>query len=96
MTEFHLPGYNFCGPGTKLEERIARGDKPINSLDACCMVHDMVYASTSSRTARSAADIKLRNCALGIIASPRSSLSLRSEAAIVGVAMLTQPGRWYS
>ena len=26
-TEYHLPGYNFCGPGTKISTRLIRGDK---------------------------------------------------------------------
>ena len=25
--ELHIPGYNFCGPGTKIGTRIFRGDK---------------------------------------------------------------------
>lgn len=24
--ELHLPGYQYCGPGTKLEKRLTRGD----------------------------------------------------------------------
>ena len=95
MVEYHLPGYNFCGPGTNLEERLARGDKPINELDACCMVHDIVYSETNDSSKRVAADRKLRNCALKIMANPLSSASLRAEASIVSLAMLTQPGRWY-
>lgn len=27
--ELHVPGTNFTGPGTKLKERLARGDKPV-------------------------------------------------------------------
>ena len=93
--EYHLPGYNFCGPGTKLQERLDRGDKPINKLDGCCMVHDMVYTETTDTSKRVEADRKLRNCALAIIADPRTSASLRAEASIVSLAMLTQPGRWF-
>jgi hypothetical protein len=36
--------YNFAGPGTHLKERLARGDRPINALDAAAMRHDMDYA----------------------------------------------------
>ena len=36
LFELHLLGYQFCGPGTKLEKRLARGDKGINLLDAAC------------------------------------------------------------
>lgn len=41
--ELHLPGYNYCGPGTKLRERLLRGDKGINKLDEACKYHDIAY-----------------------------------------------------
>jgi hypothetical protein len=34
--EFHIPGYQFCGPNTKLEEPLRRGDVGINGLDLAC------------------------------------------------------------
>jgi len=34
--EAHMPGYNFCGPGTKLQKRLERGDQGINPLDEAC------------------------------------------------------------
>jgi len=34
--EAHIPGYNFCGPGTKLKQRLERGDRGINQLDEAC------------------------------------------------------------
>lgn len=55
-TELHIPGYNFCGPNTKLEKRLARGDKGINPLDEACLEHDKVYATTSNKEAISKAD----------------------------------------
>lgn len=45
MPEMHLPGYNYCGPFTKLDERLARGDAPINKLDAGCQKHDIFTAT---------------------------------------------------
>jgi len=36
MPELHLPGYNYCGPFTKLDKRLARGAEPVNKLDAGC------------------------------------------------------------
>jgi hypothetical protein len=42
--ELHLPGYQFCGPGTKLRKRIIRGDVGINPLDAACKEHDIAYS----------------------------------------------------
>lgn len=41
--EWHIPGYKFCGPGTKIASRIMRGDKPINELDEACEKHDLDY-----------------------------------------------------
>jgi len=41
MPELHIPGYSYCGPFTKLNERLARGDEPINKLDAGCKEHDI-------------------------------------------------------
>ena len=38
--ELHLPGYNFCDPGTKLRKRLNRGDVGINPLDEACREHD--------------------------------------------------------
>jgi hypothetical protein len=34
MMEFLIPGYQFSGPFTKLDERLAHGDQGINPLDA--------------------------------------------------------------
>ena len=36
--------YSFAGPGTKLKERLARGDRGINSLDELARSHDIAYA----------------------------------------------------
>ena len=46
--EMHVPGYKFCGPGTKLAERIQRGDIGINPLDEACRQHDLTYNNPSS------------------------------------------------
>ena len=31
--EFHVPGYQYLGPGTKLKKRLTRDDPGINRLD---------------------------------------------------------------
>ena len=47
--EKHLPGgYNWCGPGTKVNERLnlmkKKGiSKPINEIDDACFAHDLSY-----------------------------------------------------
>ena len=54
--ELHIPGYNWCGPGTRVSERLARGDSGINPLDSACKEHDIAYSKNKE-------DIKLRNLA---------------------------------
>ena len=34
--EFHIPGYQYCGPGTKLAKHLARGNPGINPLNSAC------------------------------------------------------------
>lgn len=61
--ELHLPGYNFCGPGTKLEKRLKRGDVGINPLDEACKIHDIAYSQSSSLANRHIADQQLAEAA---------------------------------
>ncbi len=39
---------NFCGPGTQLEKRLKRGDKPVSNSDAICLRHDLAYSKATS------------------------------------------------
>lgn len=52
--ELHLPGYNYCGPGTNLQKRLLRGDKGINKLDEACKNHDIAYNNTDTELRRKA------------------------------------------
>ncbi|KYN13309.1 hypothetical protein ALC57_14510 [Trachymyrmex cornetzi] len=55
--ELHIPGYQFCGPGTRLEQRLARDDRGINPLDAACREHEYIeYSHSNDLTERHAAD----------------------------------------
>ncbi|KAF0750922.1 Uncharacterized protein FWK35_00011191 [Aphis craccivora] len=49
-------GYQYCGPGTNLKKRLARGDKGINLLDSACRDHDIAYERSNSITNRNEAD----------------------------------------
>ena len=40
--------YNYCGPNTRLDGRLARGDKGINRLDQVCKQHDIDYNNARS------------------------------------------------
>lgn len=57
--EAHLPGYQYCGPGTKLEKRLKRGDPGINDLDRSCRKHDIAYSKSSNLQDRHRADYEL-------------------------------------
>ena len=59
--EAHIPGYQYCGPGTKLKQRLAREDIGINPLDAACKEHDIAYSVNRD-------NIELRNSADRILA----------------------------
>ncbi|KAJ8974553.1 hypothetical protein NQ317_000529 [Molorchus minor] len=54
--ELHIPGYNFCGPGTKLYKRLARGDTGVNPLDEACKEHDIAYSRSKDISNRHEAD----------------------------------------
>lgn len=43
MPELHIPGYNHCGPYTKLQERFERGDEGMEMLNEACKGHDITY-----------------------------------------------------
>lgn len=60
--ELHIPGYQFCGPGTKLQKRLLRGDRGINKLDEACMYHDIAYNNKDLKV-RHKADLELLNMA---------------------------------
>src|SRR5436190_12550230 len=55
--EIHIPGYQFCGPGTHLEKRLARGDRGINPLDVACREYDIAYSRSNDLRERHVADI---------------------------------------
>lgn len=57
--ELHIPGYQYCGPGTKLAQRLKRGDTGINKLDAACKNHDIAYSKYKSGIERRDADRRL-------------------------------------
>jgi len=85
--ELHIPGYQFCGPGTRLRERLARGDRGINPLDAACREHDIAYSRSKELEDRHAADRVLADRARNRIVARDSTLGERAAATAVWVAM---------
>lgn len=76
--ELHVPGYNFCGPGTRLEQRLGRGDKGINPLDEQCKQHDIWYRDHKKAEDRWVADKELQKTAWQRVISPDADLNERA------------------
>jgi hypothetical protein len=75
--EVHVPGYQFCAPGTKLKERLARGDKGVNPLDSACRTHDNAYENSNNLDIRHKADKLLEDQA--IISSEKKNKKKRKN-----------------
>lgn len=78
--ELHIPSYNFCGPGTKLDKRLARGDRGINQLDEACKQHDIAYSQYKDLADRHKADTLLAEGAIERFKAKDSSLGKRVSA----------------
>lgn len=81
--ELHLPGYEYCGPGTKLKQRLVRGDQGINPLDRACKEHDIAYSINNNIEDRHIADKKLSEKAWHRVKSADATLGERVNSLIV-------------
>lgn len=82
-TELHIPGYNFAGPGTKLEKRLARGDKGINPLDEAAKEHDIAYSKYEDLPSRHRADKTLEYKAWDRVKAKDAKLGEKAAAWLV-------------
>lgn len=85
--ELHLPGYNYCGPGTKLKERLERGDRGVNPLDEACREHDIAYSQSKDINHRHIADKKLTEKAWERVFAKNSTWGERANSYIITNAM---------
>lgn len=85
--ELHIPGYQFCGPGTKLEERHSRGEEGVNELDKGCKRHDITYSESNNLEERHKADQILAQVADQRFKSSDASLGEKIAALGVKAAM---------
>lgn len=85
--EAHIPGYQYCGPGTKLQKRLARGDPGINALDAACKQHDIAYSRSNNLVDRHRADKILQETAWSRIKSKDASLGEKAASWLVTNSM---------
>lgn len=94
--ELHLPGYNFCGPGTNVNRRLRSKVQPINALDRACLLHDLDTESRGPQRARTkkqirASDNRLKRTSLRL-AKSSADKNERKAAWIVYKAM--QANKW--
>ncbi|EFN63262.1 hypothetical protein EAG_08149, partial [Camponotus floridanus] len=75
--ELHIPGYQFCGPGTRLAKQLARDDRGVNPLDAVCREHDFAYSRSGDLADRHVADRALGARAFERIQAGDSTLGER-------------------
>lgn len=54
-----LPTYEYCGPGTKIEDKLAKNIPGKNPLDEACKLHDIAYWKNKDLATRHAADREL-------------------------------------
>lgn len=97
--EWHFPGHNFTGPGTRLGERLERGDEPVNRVDALSLHHDIRYQTIRRNSEDDGlfnfisdyetinADANFIGGAIEIALSPSSTMEERYQAVIVGSLM---------
>jgi hypothetical protein len=79
--ELHYPGgYKYLGPGTKLEKRLKRGDKPKNKLDEAALKHDIAYKENKDLDSRHRADQQLENEAWSRVTSSDAKTGERIAA----------------
>lgn len=45
--QMHIPSYEFCGAGTRLDQQEPRSPK--NKLDEACLAHDLAYENNENR-----------------------------------------------
>lgn len=90
--EMHIPGYNFCGPGTNVWRRLRENVESIDELDRACKRHDLVteprgpYTSKGVPRKLRAADKRLRDTALRL-SMPWSKYPKKDTARAVVFAM---------
>lgn len=85
--ELHLPGYQYCGPGTNLKKRLALGQPGINGLDSACREHDIAYDKSNSLSDRGVADSILEERAWSRVGAKDADYKEKAAAWLVTTGM---------
>lgn len=76
--ELHVPTYSFCGPGTRLRERVHQPGK--NPLDEACKLHDIAYHIHGDSKVRHQADKELADRARARVKAADASIGEKTVA----------------
>jgi len=87
MPELHVPNFQYLGPFTNLEKRLARGDPGINPLDQAAKEHDIYYSKHLDSKSRHLADKVLENKAWERVKASDSSVGEKVAAYLTTNAM---------
>ena len=85
--EIHVPNFQFLGPGTRLAERLARGERSINLLERAALSHDLAYAKNENRRL---ADQELIDVAFSRIAADDAEVDERAAALITACCLVSK------
>lgn len=83
LPEMHIKGYNYCGPGTALENQLAQNVPCVNDLDCKCKEHDIAYTESIDLKTRYNADKILALKAFGRVYAKDTQIGERFSALIV-------------
>ena len=97
--EKHLPGCNYCGPGTNVNRRVRERVQPMTRLDQACFKHDLdtetrgpALAGRDPKKLR-ASDMRLAKAAKAIALDKKTSKRERALAWVVHRAMIANKWR---
>jgi hypothetical protein len=79
--------YSFCGPFTKLRQRMVEGYKGVNSLDKSCLNHDIAYSIHSDTQSRNKSDDILAARASQIVLDENTPDYEKKDAKLVNAIM---------
>jgi len=79
--------YSYCGPFTKLRQRLSEGYKGVNRLDQACLSHDIAYEKYSDTKLRNHYDDILAAESANIVTDSNTPLYERKDAQLVAALM---------
>ena len=79
--------YSYCGPGTKVQQRLKEGYQGVNTLDKVCKQHDIFYSKNKKTKERNIGDDILANQASHIALDHNEPEYVRNDTKLVTTIM---------